>query len=116
MAKTFGKVIAVISTLLILLSVTALTAFAASDYPGKIPSPGETEVSEEVDTATNEDPEMGTKFYIYIPPDPTANDYPNMADEGIAVQWFILGAIVSGLVYLGVTAYGKYDKETVVVA
>ena len=114
MAKTLSKAIAGISILLILLSATAFTAFAATDYPGKIPSAGNAEVSEEVDTATNEDPEMGTKFYIYIPPDPTANDYPKMADEGIAVQWFILGAIVSGLIYLGVTAYD--DKEEPVVA
>lgn len=84
-----------------------MTVASAEELPVAVPSPDKATVSDEKETATNTDPDMGTKFYMYIPPDAVVNDYPQMGDEGISVNTLLLGTIVSGIVYLGLTDYAS---------
>lgn len=112
--KNFPKMsTAIIMAVMLVFGASSMTAFA-EELPTDIPTPDKAAVSSETDKATNEDPEMGTKFYMYIPPDVVPNDYPQMGDEGISVQWFLIGAIVSGVTYLGVTAYANGEKKEAV--
>lgn len=107
----FRKVSAIFLTLSLALCTCVTCAFA-EELPVEIPGPGEATVSDEVDKADNYDPNMGTQFYMYIPPDVVANDYPQMSDTGIATQWLLLGALVCGLGYLGATAYAANKEKT----
>lgn len=111
--KIFQKVSATLMTVMLILGASSVTAFA-EELPIEIPTSDKATVSEEMDKATNKDPDIGTKFYMYIPPDVVPNDYPQMGDEGISVQWFLIGAIVSGVTYLGVTAYANGEKKEAV--
>lgn len=113
--KNFPKMsTAIIMAVMLVFGASSMTAFA-EELPTDIPTPDKAAVSLETDKATNEDPEMGTKFYMYIPPDVVPNDYPQMGDEGVPVQWFLAGAVVSGVFYLGVTAYATHDEEKEIV-
>ena len=61
-------------------------------------------VSNEVDTASNHDPEMGTRYFMYIPPDPVY-EMPKMGDDSTSrkqLAWITLG---TGLGYLVVSFY-----------
>lgn len=111
--KAIQKVSAALMTIMLVFGVFSMTAFA-EELPIDIPTPDKATVSEETDKTTNENPDMGTKFYMYIPPDIVPNDYPQMGDEGIPVQWFLAGAIVSGVAYLGATAYANGGKKEAV--
>ena len=111
--KTFRKVSAALLAVMLAFGAFSMTALA-EELPVDIPTPDKATVSEETDKATNEDPDMGTKFYMYIPPDVVPNDYPQMGDEGIPVQWFLAGAMVSGVAYLGATAYAHGGKKEAV--
>ena len=91
--KAFRKVSAALMAIMLVFGAFSMTAFA-EELPIDIPTPDKATVSEETDKATNEDPDMGTKFYMYIPPDVVPNDYPQMGDEGISAQWFLAGAVV----------------------
>lgn len=105
------NVLAVLLVAILALSMCTVVAFA-EELPVDIPSPDKATVSGETDTATNTDPDMGTKFYMYIPPDVVANDYPQMGDEGIPVSLFLTGAVVSGLAYLGFSAYANKERRS----
>ena len=111
--KAFRKVSAALMAIMLVFGAFSMTAFA-EELPIDIPTPDKATVSEETDKATNEDPDMGTKFYMYIPPDVVPNDYPQMGDEGISAQWFLAGAVGSGLAYLGATAYAHGGKKEAV--
>lgn len=111
--KTFRKVPAALMAVMLMFGAFSMTAFA-EELPIDIPTPDKATVSAETDKATKENPDMGTKFYMYIPPDVVPNDYPQMGDEGIPVQWFLAGTIVSGVTYLGATAYAHGGKKETV--
>ena len=68
-------------------------------------------ISEEVDATTNEDTEMNTFNYIYIPPDPVY-EVPNMSDTGFSLGVYVVAAMATGILYLIVSryAYGKQSQ------
>lgn len=104
------KVSAVVLALSIAISAFSITAMA-EELPVGLPTPDHATVSQETDNATNTDPDMGTKFYMYIPPDVVAKDYPQMGDEGVSVNIFLAGAALSGIGYLATSAYAKEKKQ-----
>lgn len=111
------KIFAAVLAAAVAVSATLMTGFAEK-IPVKIPTPGNATVSDELDStdAAAGDVSIGTQFYMYIPPDPdtTVKDYPQMGDEGTGTQVFLIGAIVSGLVYLGLSGYANSgDKRQV---
>lgn len=71
----------------------------------------EATVSEEEDTATNSDPSMSTNFYMYIPPDPTFEDVPQMGDLGMDPNRLLLAAMLLGVVYLGCSQYAYSNRR-----
>lgn len=111
--KAFQKVSAALMAVMLMFGAFSLTALA-EELPIDIPTPDKATVSDETDKATNEDPDMGTKFYMYIPPDVVSNDYPQMGDEGVSLQWLLAGAVASGVAYLGATAYAHGGKKETV--
>lgn len=94
------------------LSVTCIPAFA-EQCPVKIPAPGSATVSEELDMTGYNDHKIGTDFWMYIPPDPdtVVKDYPPMGDEGFSSTGLMLGAIVTGIVYLGLSVYANSNNK-----
>lgn len=95
---------------LFLAAAIAITpAFAADEWkdPKEIPhgTPDGAYISEEVDTATNNDPTMSTYNYIYIPPDPATGDVPNMSDLGMKAEFLMIAAFATGCMYLAVSKY-----------
>lgn len=66
-------------------------------------------VSGEVDTATNQDPSMGTNFTMFIESDPVVNDVPNMGDMGLDPNMLLIATFGSGIAYLLVSRYA-YSK------
>ena len=60
--KAFRKVSAALMAIMLVFGAFSMTAFA-EELPIDIPTPDKATVSEETDKATNEDPDMGTKFY-----------------------------------------------------
>lgn len=108
------QIFAVILSAAVAVSATMMTGFA-EEIPVKIPTPGNATVSDELDS-TNAgigDVSIGTQFYMFIPPDPdtTVNDYPQMGDEGIGTQVFLVGAIISGLAYLCLSGYAHSEDK-----
>ena len=72
-------------------------------------------VSDEVDTADNSDPHMGTTYYMYLAPDIVATNPPDMGVNGPSTDALILLAVAVGCAYLCVSAYahgGKDKRET----
>ena len=61
--KAFRKVSAALMAIMLVFGAFSMTAFA-EELPMDIPTPDKATVSEETDKATNEDPDMGTKFYM----------------------------------------------------
>lgn len=110
-ARIRGVAAALLAVVLVF-SMCSVVAFA-EELPVEIPSPDKATVSDEKETATNTNPDMGTQFYMYIPPDTVANDYPQMGDEGLPVGMFLAGAVVSGMTYLGLSAYANKEKKSV---
>lgn len=78
---------------------------------GYSPFLGSATVSDETDKATNEDPDMGTQFFMYIEPDIVVNDHPNMGDTGIDVSLLMMAALAAGTAYLGVSAYANKAEK-----
>lgn len=60
-------------------------------------------VSEDVDTATNQDNTASTDFYMYLPPDPTFEDIPMTGDFGIQTEFLIASTLGTAAVFLTVT-------------
>lgn len=108
--KAIQKMSAVLASVMLALGAFSVSA-CAEELPIAIATPDKATVSEETDKATNKDPDMGTQFYMYIPPDVVANDYPQMGDEGVSTQLLMACAIMSGVAYLGMTAYAHGGKQ-----
>lgn len=102
------RLVAMLMALVAAIVMCMSFAFAEDDESLPIPYATESEatVSEEVDTATSQDPTMSTKFYIYIPPDPTFTpDVPQMGDAGLDPNILLILAMGFGMVYLGCSRY-----------
>lgn len=110
-SKTIRSISAMALAVFFAFCVTATTAFA-EELPVDIPTPEKASVSQKVDVSNNKDPDISTKFYMYIPQDVVANDYPQMGDEGISTQWLLAGAMISGVVFLGMTAYANSEEKS----
>lgn len=104
MAMRKKRFAAVILSLALAFSCTSITAFA-EELPIDKATPDEATVSEEVDEATTTDPEMGTKFFMYIPPDVEEQDIPKMGDEGIPTSMLVAAALMTGAGYLLVSKH-----------
>lgn len=92
---------------------TCIPAFA-EECPVKIPAPGQATVSEKVDSTGYRDPNIGTDFWMFMSPDPDSpsiKDYPQMGDEGISSQLLMMGAIASGILYLGLSEYADSNAK-----
>ena len=68
-------------------------------------------VSDEVDTADNSDPHMGTTYYMYLAPDIVATNPPDMGVSGPSTDALILLAVAVGCAYLCVSAYAHGGKD-----
>lgn len=102
------KIILLIFTFSILISGSVF----AEEIPVDIPKEGQSTVSQEEDTATNEKPSMGTDFYMYIPAD-IINDYPDMGYEGFSMHTLIVLSIASGAGYLLLSKITyEYEKNS----
>lgn len=105
--KNVRNKLASLLVVFIAMSMTCITAFA-EECPVRIPAPGEATVSDTVDSTGYRDPNIGTDFWMFIAPDPESpsiKDYPQMGDEGISSQLLMIGAIASGILYLGLSGY-----------
>ena len=91
----------------LIFSVTLVSAHA---LPVEEATPEGATVSDEVDVGTETDPEIGTDFFLIIPPDPVI-EYPDMSDMGIDVSYIILVAVFSvaiiGLILLADTSSSR---------
>ena len=96
-----GIVLAVALTV----SCAVVPAFA-EELPIDKATPDEATVSEEVDQATNTDPEIG-----YIPPDIVEQDIPKMGDEGVPTSTLVLAALATGAGFLTVSKYAFADRR-----
>ena len=66
--KPFVRALCVLLALVAALSLTMVTAFA-EELPVERATENSATVSDEVDTADNSDPHMGTTYYMYLAPD-----------------------------------------------
>lgn len=100
--KTFAIVIAVFMLAMLL----CVPAFAVENHPEIQHSTSKSaSVSGEVDKAANADNDMGTQFYMYIPPDPTVNEIPKMGDAGLSITLLLWLAVAVGVAYLRCSHY-----------
>lgn len=65
---------------------------------------GKAQVSEEIDTALNVNPNMGTKFTVYLAPDipkaiPIVHEIPKMGDLGIDQKTLLEALVIAGGCY-----------------
>ena len=81
-----------------------VTAFA-EELPVERATENSATVSDEVDTADNSDPHMGTTYYMYLAPDIVATNPPDMGVSGPSTDALILLAVAVGCAYLCVSAY-----------
>lgn len=111
--KPFVRVLCVLLALAAALSLTMVTAFA-EELPVEKATENSATVSDEVDTADNSDPHMGTTYYMYLAPDIVATNPPDMGVSGPSTDMLLLLAVAVGGVYLCVSAYayGGKDKRT----
>lgn len=110
MQKSLEKGFLLVLSVLLAFAVcaaAAVPAFAADAHPGiSHGTKGGASVSEEVDTAQNTDPSMGTMFCMYLEPDAiTVVDTPKMGDNGIEPTYLLMAAICCGVAYLCCNAY-----------
>ena len=103
-SKTMSLLLALIMTFA-LCTTTALAVEKECPIP-KASKDGAT-VSEEVDSTHSEkgDNEIGTTFYMYIPPDPIVDPIPDMGDLGYDLDILVISAIGVGLAYIVVSRY-----------
>lgn len=71
--KPFVRALCVLLALVAALSLTMVTAFA-EELPVERATENSATVSDEVDTADNSDPHMGTTYYMYLAPDIVATN------------------------------------------
>ena len=67
-------------------------------------------VSEETDKADNANPKMETNFYMYLPPDPTFEDIPQMGDNGLNTTALLISTLITGIAFVGV-ASREYEQK-----
>lgn len=78
----------------------------AEELPIKKASEHGATVSNEVDTASNYDPSMGTRYFMYIPPDPVY-EMPKMGGDGVSRKQLVWITLGTGLGYLAVSIYAR---------
>ena len=103
--KPFVRALCVLLALVAALSLTMVTAFAERATENSAT------VSDEVDTADNSDPHMGTTYYMYLAPDIVATNPPDMGVSGPSTDALILLAVAVGCAYLCVSAYAHGGKD-----
>lgn len=109
-ARPFLKVFCMLLALVCAFSLCAVTALAEEMPVGRATENSAT-VSEQVDTATNEDPRMGTTYYMYLAPDLVVTDPPLMGVDGPNTNLLVLLAMAVGAAYLCVSAYAHGGKK-----
>lgn len=109
-AKPFLKTLCLLLVLVCAFSLSAVTALA-EEMPVDRATENSATVSDQVDTATNEDPHMGTTYYMYLAPDLVVSDPPLMGVDGPSTNLLVLLAMAVGAAYLGVSAYANGDKK-----
>ena len=97
--KRFAKACAAVSMALMM---STAVGFAAETDHG---TTNKAAVSDEVDTALNITPKMGTKFTVYLAPDipetiPIVHEIPKMGDVGIDQKTLLEALLVAGGCYL----------------
>lgn len=97
------KLITVVTAAL-LAAVLACPAWA-EEMPVERATPNKATVSEQVDTATNNKPSMGTQYWMYLEPDAVVSDIPKMGDEGLSTEILLAAALIAGAVYVGACCY-----------
>lgn len=109
--KPFAKLFCLMLALAVIFTMTAVTAFAEELPVDRATENGAT-VSEQVDTATNDDPRMGTTYYMYLAPDIVAANPPDMGVHGPSTDTLMLAAMIIGAAYLCVSgiAYSKKSE------
>ena len=108
--KPFVRALCVLLALVAALSLTMVTAFA-EELPVERATENSATVSDEVDTADNSDPHMGTTYYMYLAPDIVATNPPDMGVSGPSTDALILLAVAVGCAYLCVSAYAHGGKD-----
>lgn len=108
--KHFAKTFCILFALICSLTITAATAFA-EELPIDRATENSATVSKEVDIATNEDPSMGTSYFMYLAPDIVVMNPPQMGVDGPHTDLLVLLAVFAGLAYLCVSAYAYGGKE-----
>ena len=110
--KAVRRSFSLLFALVLAISCCMVPAFAADEeLPIDKATSNSATVSDETDKATNEDPDMGTQFFMYIEPDIVVNDHPNMGDTGIDVSLLMMAALAAGTAYLGVSAYANKAEK-----
>lgn len=97
------KLITVVTAAL-LAAVLACPA-RAEEMPVEQATPNKATVSEQVDTATNNKPSMGTQYWMYLEQDAVVSDIPKMGDEGLSTEILLAAAMIAGAVYVGACCY-----------
>lgn len=100
-----------LSVLATCLLASCLMVSYADNAPIPNGSPNGATISEELDEATNKDPEMGTEFWMYLEPDPVIEDVPLMGDSTASLQTLLLRASTLGLLLIGVRYYANFEKQ-----
>lgn len=116
--KRLAKAFAAVSMAAML--TTAVGFAADSEHPNMDHgAANKAQVSEDVDTALNITPKMGTKFTVYLAPDipetiPIVKEIPKMGDVGIDQKTLFEALLVAGGCYLvsdGVATVCKKSKK-----
>lgn len=94
--KPFVRALCVLLALVAALSLTMVTAFA-EELPVERATENSATVSDEVDTADNSDPHMGTTYYMYLAPDIVATNPPDMGVSGPSTDALIPAGRCGGL-------------------
>lgn len=102
--KRFAKACAAVS--MALMMSTAVGFAAETEHPNMDHgTTNKAAISDEVDTALNITPKMGTKFTVYLAPDipetiPIVHEIPKMGDVGIDQKTLLEALLVAGGCYL----------------
>lgn len=103
------KVITVLVSILVLFFSTQLSAHA-QESTLKNGSVQGAIVSEEVDRASGGDNNLGTQYFMYIPPKLHAEDFPKTGDTGTDINIILFITIGVGVTYLGCHYYAYRDS------
>lgn len=110
MALRKNRLAGVVLAVALTISCAMVPTFA-EELPIDKATPDKATVSEKVDQATNTDPEIGTQFFMYIPPDIVEQDIPKMGDEGVPTSTLVLAALATGAGFLTVSKYAFADRR-----